>query len=85
MFRWALVIALAAFAGGIAGEALTQFGALFLPDRFAYLLASLVQGPIQPGHRDHAHAPRSPAPARTIRGGAGQARRAGLGRPSPPV
>ena len=47
MFRWALVIALAAFAGGIAGEALTQFGALFLPDRLAYLLASLVQGPIQ--------------------------------------
>ena len=83
MFRWALVIALAAFAGGIVGEALTQFGALF-PPRPARLSAGVPRAGADPaGHRDHAHASRSPAPARTIRGGAVRMRRAGLGRPSP--
>jgi hypothetical protein len=46
ILRWGLVIWLASFAGGIAGQAVTQLGALVVPLRLAYVLASLVQGPI---------------------------------------
>jgi hypothetical protein len=47
IFRWTLVIGLIAAVGGVATQLVTQIGAMVVPVRIAYLLASLVQGPLQ--------------------------------------
>jgi len=47
IFRWGLAVLLVVVIGALASQFLTQAGALVVPVRFAYLLAAVVQGPLQ--------------------------------------